>query len=53
MKFALRAAHTTDGPFVMKTFVAALGPYEVVGCDRIEADERPWLEVRLRRLAHA
>jgi hypothetical protein len=33
--------------------LAALGSYEVVACDRIEADEHPWLEVRLRRLAHA
>jgi hypothetical protein len=32
---------------------AALGSYEVLGCARVEADERPWLDVRLRRLAHA
>ena len=28
---------------------AALGSYEVVGCDRVEADDRRWLDVRLRR----
>jgi hypothetical protein len=31
---------------------AALGSFEVVGCDHVEADERPWLEIRLRRFAH-
>ena len=31
---------------------AALGSYEVLGCDRVEADERRWLDVRLRRFAH-
>ena len=31
---------------------AALGSYEVVGCARVEADERSWLDVRLRRFAH-
>ena len=31
---------------------AVLGSYEVVGCDRVEDGERPWLDVRLRRLAH-
>jgi hypothetical protein len=28
---------------------AALGAYEVVGCDRATADGRRWLDVRLRR----
>ncbi len=32
---------------------AALGSYVVVGCDRVAADDRRWLEVRLRRLIHA
>jgi hypothetical protein len=31
---------------------AALGAYEVLGCDRVEADDRVWLDVRLRRLTH-
>ena len=28
---------------------AALGSYEVLGCDRVEADDRRWLDIRLRR----
>jgi hypothetical protein len=32
--------------------LAALGSYEVLGCDRVEADEHRWLDVRLRRLSH-
>ena len=32
---------------------AALGSYEVVGYARVEANERSWLDIRLRRLAHA
>ena len=31
---------------------AALGSYEVLGCDRVEADEHHWLDIRLRRLTH-
>jgi hypothetical protein len=31
---------------------AALGSYEVVGCDHVETDEHPQFEVRLHRLAH-
>ena len=31
---------------------AALGSYEVLGCDRVEADDQVWLDVRLRRVAH-
>jgi hypothetical protein len=31
---------------------AALGSYEVVGYARVEANERSWLDIRLRRLAH-
>jgi hypothetical protein len=29
---------------------AALGSHEVVGCAHVEADERSWLDIRLRRL---
>ena len=32
---------------------AALGSYEVVGYARVEANERSWLTIRLRRLAYA
>ena len=28
---------------------AALGSYEVLGCDRVQAGDRRWLDVRLRR----
>jgi hypothetical protein len=31
---------------------AALGSYEVLACTRVEGDEHPWLDIRLRRLAH-
>ena len=31
---------------------AALGSYEVVGCDRVTVDQHRWLDVRLRRLTH-
>ncbi len=31
---------------------AALGSYEVVGCARVQANERARFELRLRRLAH-
>ena len=31
---------------------AALGSYEVVGCARVKANGRSWLDIRLRRLAH-
>ena len=31
---------------------AALGSYEVVGCDRVIVDQHGWLDVRLRRLTH-
>ena len=31
---------------------AALGSYEVLGCDRVEADDGRWLDIRLRRLTH-
>jgi hypothetical protein len=30
---------------------AALGAHEVVGCDRVTANGRRWLDVRLRRFA--
>ena len=32
---------------------AALGSYEVLACDRVTVDDRRWLDVRLRRYAHA
>ena len=31
---------------------AALGSYEVLGCDRVEAGDDRWLDVRLRRFTH-
>ena len=31
---------------------AALGSYEVLGCDRVTAEQHRWLDVRLRRLTH-
>ena len=31
---------------------AALGSYEVLGCDRVTVDQHGWLDVRLRRLTH-
>jgi hypothetical protein len=31
---------------------AAHGSYEVLGCDRVQADDQAWLDVRLRRVAH-
>ncbi len=30
---------------------AALGSYEVLSCDRVEADNHRWLDVKLRRFA--
>lgn len=32
---------------------AALGSYEVLGCDRVTVDDRRWIDVRLRRVLHA
>jgi hypothetical protein len=32
---------------------AALGSYEVLGCDRVEAGACRWLDVRLRRFTDA
>jgi hypothetical protein len=31
---------------------AALGSYEVLGCDRVQAGDHRWLDVRLRRFTH-
>ena len=31
---------------------AALGSYEVLGCDRVTIDDQRWLDVRLRRYSH-
>ena len=30
---------------------AALGSYEVLGCDRVQVDDHHWLDVRLRRFS--
>ena len=42
--------HTAGAPDHLEP--AALGSYEVVGYARVEANERSWLDIRLRRLAH-
>jgi hypothetical protein len=44
---------TEHDPHEQALEMAALGSYEVLGCVRVEADDHRWLDVRLRRLAHA